>query len=182
MKEFPKRYNAIERDSQIQQYWQKEEVYTWDSTLPRERNFVIDTPPPTVSGSLHMGHVFSYTQADFVARYKRQKGLNVFYPMGFDDNGLPTERLVEKTKKVRVNTHRGAGEFKITDWKDMSDNIDILFFLEKLNAVRLHVFDNIRFSPAARKNYDEQKAEFIKKNHKDKHYDFSEKEFIPGHI
>ena len=57
---------------------------------------MIDTPPPTVSGMLHMGHVFSYTQADFIARFQRMIGKNVFYPIGFDDNGLPTERLVEK--------------------------------------------------------------------------------------
>jgi valyl-tRNA synthetase len=62
---------------------------------------VIDTPPPTVSGTLHMGHMFSYTQADFIARFNRMQGKNVFYPIGFDDNGLPTEKLVEKTKKIR---------------------------------------------------------------------------------
>lgn len=62
---------------------------------------MIDTPPPTVSGLLHMGHIFSYTQADFVARYQRMKGKTVFYPIGFDDNGLPTERLVEKVKNIR---------------------------------------------------------------------------------
>ncbi len=68
-----------------------------------ESTFSIDTPPPTVSGHLHMGHVFSYTQADFIARYQRMRGKNVFYPMGFDDNGLPTERLVEKIKGIRAN-------------------------------------------------------------------------------
>ncbi len=62
---------------------------------------MIDTPPPTVSGMLHMGHVFSYTQADFIARYQRMQGKTIFYPMGFDDNGLPTERLVEKIKKLK---------------------------------------------------------------------------------
>ena len=56
----------------------------------------IDTPPPTVSGSLHIGHVFSYTQAEMIARFKRMQGYDVFYPFGFDDNGLPTERLVER--------------------------------------------------------------------------------------
>ena len=66
------------------------------------QNFVIDTPPPTVSGVLHMGHIFSYTQADFIARYQRMSGRNVFYPMGFDDNGLPTERLVEKIHKKKA--------------------------------------------------------------------------------
>ncbi len=65
------------------------------------QKFIIDTPPPTVSGQLHMGHVFSYSHADFIARYKRMRGYNVIYPIGFDDNGLPTERLVEKQKGIR---------------------------------------------------------------------------------
>ncbi|QED22865.1 class I tRNA ligase family protein [Candidatus Deianiraea vastatrix] len=64
--------------------------------------FSIDTPPPTVSGHLHMGHVFSYCHADFIARFQRMSGKNVFYPIGFDDNGLPTERLVEKITGVKV--------------------------------------------------------------------------------
>ena len=56
----------------------------------------IDTPPPTVSGDLHLGHCYSYSQTDFLARYWRMRGYNVYYPMGWDDNGLPTERLVEQ--------------------------------------------------------------------------------------
>ena len=63
---------------------------------------MIDTPPPTVSGSLHIGHVFSYSQADTIARFQRMRGMNVFFTVGFDDNGLPTERLVEKTMGVRA--------------------------------------------------------------------------------
>jgi len=103
MKEFPKKYNHKEAEKKCQQKWLENGVYHWRDDKPREETFVIDTPPPTVSGILHMGHVFSYTQADFIARYKRMKDFDVFYPMGFDDNGLPTERLVEKVKKIRAS-------------------------------------------------------------------------------
>ena len=93
-----------EIEKKWQEYWAKHDIYKWDETKDRSCNFVIDTPPPTVSGMLHMGHIFSYTQTDFIARYKRMRGMNVFYPMGFDDNGLPTERLVEKVKNIRAST------------------------------------------------------------------------------
>jgi len=102
MKEIPAQYSHQEIEKKWQKYWQDNSTYKWDNSEPRENNFVIDTPPPTVSGLLHMGHVFSYTQADFIARFQRMKGKNVFYPMGFDDNGLPTERLVEKVKGIRA--------------------------------------------------------------------------------
>ncbi len=98
------KYNHKDIEHKWQKIWQESEVYNWDKSFPRDQTFVIDTPPPTVSGMLHMGHVFSYTQADFIARFQRMRGLTVFYPIGFDDNGLPTERLVEKVKKVRANS------------------------------------------------------------------------------
>jgi len=101
MKNLPKQYDHKEAESRLQQFWEAQKTYQWDASQPRPNTFVIDTPPPTVSGILHMGHIFSYTQADFIARYQRMSGKTVFYPMGFDDNGLPTERLVEKEKKVR---------------------------------------------------------------------------------
>lgn len=101
MKELPKKYKHLEAEQKWQEFWLKNNIYTWDPKVSREDSFVIDTPPPTVSGLLHMGHIFSYTQADFIARFQRMSGKNVFYPMGFDDNGLPTERLVEKVKKIR---------------------------------------------------------------------------------
>src|SRR6201994_4117246 len=105
---FPDRYEHREVEKKWQKYWQEQGVYQWQDDLPRSDTFVIDTPPPTVSGILHMGHVFSYTQADFIARYQRMIGKDVFYPMGFDDNGLPTERLVEKTRNVRGSAMPGA--------------------------------------------------------------------------
>jgi valyl-tRNA synthetase len=76
----------------------------------KENIFSVDTPPPTVSGTLHIGHVFSYSHADFIARYNRMRGKDVFYPIGFDDNGLPTERLVEKIKKIRGIDYFKAGK------------------------------------------------------------------------
>ena len=75
--------------------WDSEGIYAFDHATSRDDVFAIDTPPPTVSGSLHMGHVFSYTHTDTVARFQRMRGKNVFYPMGWDDNGLPTERRVQ---------------------------------------------------------------------------------------
>ena len=95
------KYTASEIEAKWQKIWQEDKVYAWDKTAKKEDSFVIDTPPPTISGQLHMGHMFSYTQTDFVARFQRMIGKNVFYPIGFDDNGLPTERLVEKEKGVR---------------------------------------------------------------------------------
>lgn len=75
--------------------WEAEGTYTFNRSAQRADVFAIDTPPPTVSGSLHMGHVFSYTHTDTVARFWRMRGKQVFYPMGWDDNGLPTERRVQ---------------------------------------------------------------------------------------
>ncbi len=83
--------------------WEDEGTYRFDRSAPRDAVFAIDTPPPTVSGSLHMGHVFSYTHTDAVARYRRMRGFEVFYPMGWDDNGLPTERRVQNYYGVRCD-------------------------------------------------------------------------------
>lgn len=95
-------YDQTAVEKKWQAHWLAARTYAWNPEVSRADSYVIDTPPPTVSGTLHMGHVFSYTQADFIARFQRMNGKNVFYPMGFDDNGLPTERLVEKTKKIRA--------------------------------------------------------------------------------
>ena len=83
--------------------WEESGIYRFDRSKTRDEVYSIDTPPPTVSGSLHVGHVFSYTHTDCMARYKRMRGLEVFYPMGWDDNGLPTERRVQNYYGVRCD-------------------------------------------------------------------------------
>ena len=90
-----KKYNHLEHEKHAQEKWQREQTYSTDNNSGEL--YSIDTPPPTVSGALHIGHIFSYTQTDIIARYKRMSGYNVFYPFGFDDNGLPTERFVKKS-------------------------------------------------------------------------------------
>ncbi|WGL53567.1 valine--tRNA ligase [Nocardioides sp. BP30] len=85
------------------QQWKADDTYAFDRTQPRENVYSIDTPPPTVSGSLHVGHVFSYTHADLIARFQRMRGKSVFYPIGWDDNGLPTERRVQNYFGVRCD-------------------------------------------------------------------------------
>ena len=83
--------------------WESDALYRFDRTRPRDEVYAIDTPPPTVSGSLHVGHVFSYTHTDVIARFQRMRGKAVFYPMGWDDNGLPTERRVQNYFGVRCD-------------------------------------------------------------------------------
>ena len=83
--------------------WEESQIYRFDRTQSRDGVYSIDTPPPTVSGSLHVGHVFSYTHTDVIARFQRMRGKAVFYPMGWDDNGLPTERRVQNYYGVRCD-------------------------------------------------------------------------------
>ncbi|MBU1622980.1 MAG: class I tRNA ligase family protein, partial [Nanoarchaeota archaeon] len=98
--ELPKRYNPQEAEPKWQKYWEEHKTYKFD---PKDINiYSIDTPPPTVSGKMHMGHAFGNSQQDFIARYKRMQGFNVLQPFGTDYNGLPTQILIEKLKKVRA--------------------------------------------------------------------------------
>ena len=90
-------------ESEWVRVWETEGTYSFDRSASREKVYAIDTPPPTVSGSLHMGHVFSYTHTDTIARFQRMSGKSVFYPMGWDDNGLPTERRVQNFFGVRCD-------------------------------------------------------------------------------
>jgi len=83
--------------------WEERGIYRFDRSKTREEIYSIDTPPITASGSLHVGHVFSYTHTDLVARYQRMLGREVFYPIGWDDNGLPSERRVQNYYGVRCD-------------------------------------------------------------------------------
>jgi len=117
-------------------FWEKEKIYKFN-LKSKKKFYSIDTPPPTVSGKMHLGHAFSYSQQDFIARFRRMFEGNVFYPFGTDDNGLPTERLVEKLKKVK-SKEMPRSEFiklclktlkKITpdiiqDWKNLGMSCD----------------------------------------------------------
>jgi valyl-tRNA synthetase len=99
----PKHFDAPAAEQRWDRFWQERGTHRYDPGRPRQETFVVDTPPPTVSGSLHIGHVFSYTHTDVLARYQRMRGKNVFYPMGWDDNGLPTERRVQNYFHVRCD-------------------------------------------------------------------------------
>lgn len=98
----PKKASLDGLEDKWGEVWEANGTYSYE-LAPRENTYSIDTPPPTVSGSLHVGHCFSYTHTDIIARYKRMRGLNVFYPMGWDDNGLPTERRVQNYYGVRCD-------------------------------------------------------------------------------
>ena len=96
-----KKYNSLEKEEKWLNYWKENKIYEFK---PDQRKvYSIDTPPPTVNGKIHIGHIFSYSQAEMIARYKRISGYNVFYPFGFDDNGLPSERLVEKEQGKKAH-------------------------------------------------------------------------------
>ncbi|MDO8757039.1 MAG: class I tRNA ligase family protein, partial [Elusimicrobiota bacterium] len=97
----PPSYLPADVEKKWGERWEASGLHRYDPDRPRQETFVVDTPPPTVSGSLHVGHVFSYAQTDIIVRQQRMLGKNIFYPMGWDDNGLPTERRVQKEFAIR---------------------------------------------------------------------------------
>jgi valyl-tRNA synthetase len=101
--EFPKRPNFKELEERISKFWSKEKIYKFQPNS-KKPVYSIDTPPPTISGNLHIGHTFSYSHAEFIARYWRMRGYNVYYPFGYDNNGLATEKLTEKTHNVKAKS------------------------------------------------------------------------------
>jgi len=137
------KYNHQETEHKIRMSWEKNKTYKFDPK--RGKAFSIDTPPPTVSGQMHIGHAASYSQQDFIARFQRMKD-NVFYPFGTDDNGLPTERLIEKIKNVKskdmtrsefiklcLNTLKEITPEFIKDWKDLGISSDYEIFYSTID-------------------------------------------------
>jgi valyl-tRNA synthetase len=133
--ELPKRYDQKVSEPKWQKFWEDEKIFEYH---PDDREtYAVDTPPPTVSGKMHIGHAFSYSQQDIVVRYQRMRGKNVFFPFGTDDNGLPTGKLVEKKKKILSN-RMSRGDFVnvcnefieeqkpifIADWKQIGFSAD----------------------------------------------------------
>ncbi|MFC1834910.1 valine--tRNA ligase [Thermodesulfobacteriota bacterium] len=108
--QLPKHFDARAAEEKYQALWSEFGIFRYDPSKSREETFVVDTPPPTVSGSLHVGHVFSYTHTDFIVRFQRMLGKNIYYPMGWDDNGLPTERRVQNYYHVRCDPHAAYEE------------------------------------------------------------------------
>ncbi len=126
MQEIPKKYQHGEAEQKWMERWESLGIYRWDDSLPRENTFVVDTPPPTVSGSLHVGHVFSYTHTDIIVRYQRMQQRNIMYPMGWDDNGLPTERRVQNKFGITCNPHLAYDpNWKPEDAADPKQRIEV---------------------------------------------------------
>jgi len=133
------KFDFKEVENKWKKYWEKENIFKAD--LSKKEIYSIDTPPPTVSGKMHIGHAFSYSQQDFIVRFRRMflvgKGGSVFYPFGTDDNGLPTERLVEKINNVKskdmsredfiqlcIKTLKNVTPDFIQDWKNLGVSCD----------------------------------------------------------
>lgn len=143
-----KKYKAKESEPKWQEFWQEKGIYKFDPTS-KKPVYSIDTPPPTVNGKIHIGHIFSYSQAEVMARYKRMSGYNVFYPFGFDDNGLPTERLVEKTNGIKAHqtTREHFTELCLEQTKELEKQFKKLFISAGFSCDWDHEYSTI--SPKA---------------------------------
>ncbi|MBI2646959.1 class I tRNA ligase family protein [Candidatus Woesearchaeota archaeon] len=143
--ELPKQYYAHESEKKWLGFWEKEKVYAFDPQSKAEI-YSVDTPPPTVSGNMHLGHSFSYSQQDFVVRFQRMLGKNIFYPFGTDDNGLATERMIENMKNVKgqfmkrkefvdlcLKTLEEIRPDFIYDWKRIGISADFNIFYTTIN-------------------------------------------------
>jgi len=131
-----KQYNPKEAEKKWKEYWEKQGVYKFNPKS-KQNFYSLDTPPPTVSGKMHIGHAFQYSQMDFIARFRRMRGDNVVYPFGTDDNGLPTEKMVERMNNVRSKSMTRTEFIKlcsdtlkkvtpdfVQDWKDIGVSAD----------------------------------------------------------
>lgn len=129
-------YNFAEVEEKIRKFWETEKIYKFNPEN-KKKIFAIDTPPPTVSGKMHIGHAFQYSQMDFIARYKRMTNHELFYPFGTDDNGLATEKLIEKMHNIRsksmkretfielcLNTLKKILPDFVQDWKNLGISCD----------------------------------------------------------
>src|SRR3989338_5246840 len=143
--DIPKNYNPKESELKWLEVWEKEKIYEFNPKS-KAKIFSVDTPPPTVSGKMHLGHSFSYTQQDFVVRFHRMLGENVFYPFGVDDNGLATERMIEKMKNVKGQfmprqefvklCYKTVEEIRndfVQDWKNIGISADYNIFYSTIN-------------------------------------------------
>lgn len=158
-----KKYDHQQCESAAQLQWETEQTYAMENNPGAL--FSIDTPPPTVSGTLHIGHIFSYTQTDIIARYKRMNGFSVLYPFGFDDNGLPTERYVEKKRNIRGHEMSRSDFIKICieESHNAADTFKALWQKMGLSADWNKVYSTI--SDQSRKISQESFIELYKKNY-----------------
>ncbi len=142
----PKRYDPKISEKKWQEYWEEERIYAFDPEDTDREIYAVDTPPPTVSGKMHLGHAFSYSQEDFIVRFQRMLGKNVFYPFGTDDNGLATDRLVERLNNVRSKNFKRKDYIKlclktlekirpdfVQDWKNIGISCDFSIFYSTIN-------------------------------------------------
>lgn len=138
-------YDPKQAETKWNDYWHRNKIYAFDKKSTK-KIFSIDTPPPTVSGQMHVGHAFSYSQEDFIVRYKRMKGNEVFFPFGTDDNGLATERLVERLKNVKskkmdrkefvklcLETLKEIRPAFVEDWKKLGISCDYSLFYSTID-------------------------------------------------